>query len=72
MGRAGRRNRTNAGDVRAYVDLYSDDVVWGVPNLPDAKSPEQIGSLLRKILGKVAQTIDVTIDVSSSTTIWQS
>lgn len=52
----------NAGDVDGYVDLYGQDVVWGVPNLPDATSPAQIASLLRKILGKVEQTIEVIID----------
>jgi len=54
--------RLNAADIEGYVALYDDDVVWGVPNLPDATSPAQIGSLLGKILGKVTQTVDVTVD----------
>ena len=52
----------NSGDVEAYVSLYSDDVLWAVPNMPDANSPEQIGSLLGKLLSKVAQTVKVTVD----------
>ena len=51
----------NSGDVEAYVSLYSDDVLWAVPNMPDANSPEQIGSLLGKLLSKVAQTVKVTV-----------
>lgn len=54
--------RLNGGDIDAYVALYDDDVVWGVPNLPDAKSREQIGSLLGKILSRVSQTVEVTVD----------
>lgn len=54
--------RLNDADIEGYVALYGDDVVWAVPNLPDATSPEQIGSLLGKILGKVTQTIEVTVD----------
>jgi uncharacterized protein (TIGR02246 family) len=52
----------NAGDIDGYVALYDDDVLWGVPNLPDARSREQIGVLLGKILGKVSQTVDVVVD----------
>lgn len=52
----------NEGDVPAYVSLYDDDVMWGVPNLPDATTPEQIGVLLGKILGTVSQTVDVRVD----------
>ncbi len=52
----------NSGDVDSYVTLYGEDVVWSVPNLPDATSREQIGSLLGKILGKVTQTIEVSVD----------
>lgn len=52
----------NSADIDAYVALYDDDVVWGVPNLPDATSPAQIGSLLGNILGKVTQTLEVTVD----------
>jgi uncharacterized protein (TIGR02246 family) len=52
----------NSGDVDSYVTLYGDDVVWAVPNLPDATSREQIGSLLGKILSKVTQTVEVTVD----------
>ena len=54
--------RLNSADIDGYVALYDDDVVWGVPNLPDATSPAQIGTLLGKILGKVTQTVDVTVD----------
>ncbi|MFW2336059.1 YybH family protein [Ilumatobacter sp.] len=54
--------RLNGADVDAYVGLYDDDVVWGVPNLPDARSREQIGSLLGKILSKVSQTVEVVVD----------
>ena len=54
--------RLNSADIDGYVALYDEDVVWGVPNLPDATSPAQIGSLLGKILGKVTQTVDVTVD----------
>jgi ketosteroid isomerase-like protein len=54
--------RLNAGDIDGYVALYDDDVLWGVPNLPDATSREQIGVLLGKILGKVTQTVDVVVD----------
>ena len=52
----------NNADIDGYVALYSDDVLWAVPNLPDATSREQIGSLLGKILSKVTQTIEVTVD----------
>lgn len=52
----------NDGDVDGYVSLYGDDVVWSVPNLPDATSRDQIGTLLGKILGKVDQTVEVTVD----------
>lgn len=52
----------NGGDVEAYVALYDDDVMWGVPNLPDATTPEQIGLLLAKLLGKVTQTLEVRVD----------
>jgi len=54
--------RLNGADVDAYVELYDDDVVWGVPNLPDAKNRDQIGSLLGKILSKVSQTLEITVD----------
>ena len=54
--------RLNGADIDAYVELYDDDVVWGVPNLPDAKSRDEIGSLLGKILSKVSQTVEVTVD----------
>ncbi len=54
--------RLNSADIEGYVALYDDDVVWGVPNLPDATSPAQIGSLLGKILSKVTQTVDVSVD----------
>jgi uncharacterized protein (TIGR02246 family) len=54
--------RLNSADIDGYVALYDDDVLWGVPNLPDATSPAQIGTLLGKILGKVTQTVDVTVD----------
>ena len=54
--------RLNEADVGAYVELYDDDVVWGVPNLPDAKSRDQIGVLLGKILSKVSQTVEVAVD----------
>lgn len=54
--------RLNTADIDAYVDMYDDDVVWGVPNLPDAKSRDQIGALLGKILSKVSQTVEVTVD----------
>jgi uncharacterized protein (TIGR02246 family) len=56
------RARLNSADIDGYVALYDEDVVWGVPNLPDATSPAQIGSLLGEILGKVTQTVDVTVD----------
>ena len=52
----------NSGDVESYVGLYSDDVLWGVPNLPDATSPTQIGALLSKLLSKVEQQVDVVVD----------
>ena len=52
----------NAGDIDAYVALYDDDVLWGVPNLPDATSREQIGVLLGKILSKVSQTVAIVVD----------
>jgi uncharacterized protein (TIGR02246 family) len=54
--------RLNSADVDGYVALYDDDVVWGVPNLPDATSPAQIGTMLGKILSKVTQTVEVTVD----------
>lgn len=54
--------RLNTADIEGYLALYADDVLWAVPNLPDATSPAQIGSLLGKILGKVTQTVDVTVD----------
>jgi len=54
--------RLNAADIDGYVELYDDDVIWGVPNLPDATSRDQIESLLGKILGKVSQTVEVTVD----------
>ena len=52
----------NSGDVDSYVSLYGDDVVWSVPNMPDATSREQIGSLLGKILSKVTQTVEVSVE----------
>lgn len=52
----------NSADIEGYVSLYSDDVVWAVPNVPDATSPEQIGALLGKILSKVSQTVEVEVD----------
>jgi ketosteroid isomerase-like protein len=52
----------NGGDIDGYVDLYDDNVVWGVPNLPDATSREQIGALLGKILSKVSQTVAIAVD----------
>lgn len=52
----------NGGDIDSYVALYDDDVVWAVPNLPDATSRDEIGTLLGKILNKVTQTVEVTID----------
>ena len=52
----------NSGDIEGYVDLYDDDVMWGVPNLPDATSRAQIETLLGKILSKVEQTVDVVVD----------
>ena len=52
----------NSGDVDAYVGLYSDDVLWGVPNMPDASSPAQIRALLSKLLSKVEQQLDVVVD----------
>jgi len=54
--------RLNDGDIDAYVELYDDDVIWAVPNLPDAKNRDQIGALLGKILGKVSQSVEVTVD----------
>jgi ketosteroid isomerase-like protein len=48
--------------IDAYVALYDEDVLWGVPNLPDATSREQIGVLLGKILSKVSQTVAVIVD----------
>lgn len=54
--------RLNAGDIDGYVEMYDDDVVWGVPNLPDATSRQQIAALLGKILSKVSQTVDVSVD----------
>ncbi len=52
----------NAADIDGYVGLYDDDVVWGVPNLPDATSRQQIAALLGKLLSKVSQTVDVIVD----------
>jgi len=52
----------NAEDIDGYVAMYSEDVIWAVPNMPDATSPEQIGVLLEKLFGKVAQTVEVTVD----------
>ena len=54
--------RLNAADIDGYVAMYDDDVLWGVPNLPDATSREQIASLLGKILGKVSQSVEVVVD----------
>lgn len=54
--------RLNEADIDGYVALYDDDVLWCVPNLPDARSREQIRSLLGKILSKVAQTVAVEVD----------
>lgn len=54
--------RLNEADIDAYVELYDEDVMWGVPNLPDATSRDQIGVLLGKILSKVSQTVEVTVD----------
>jgi ketosteroid isomerase-like protein len=54
--------RLNSADIDGYVALYDDDVVWAVPNLPDATSPAQIGTLIGRILGKVTQTVDVSVD----------
>jgi uncharacterized protein (TIGR02246 family) len=52
----------NAEDIDGYKSLYSDDVVWGVPNLPDATTVDQIGSLLTKMFSKVSQSLDVIVD----------
>lgn len=52
----------NAEDAEGYLALYSDDVIWGVPNMPDATSPAQIGALLSKLFSKVRQQIEVTVD----------
>jgi uncharacterized protein (TIGR02246 family) len=52
----------NTGDIDAYVDLYGDDVLWGVPNVPDATSREQIGARLRTMLSTISQTVEVTVD----------
>ena len=54
--------RLNAADIDGYVALYDDDVMWCVPNLPDATSREQIASLLGKMLSKVAQSVEVVVD----------
>ncbi len=52
----------NAEDIDGYKNLYSEDVLWGVPNLPDATTVDQIGSLLTKMFSKVTQSLDVTVD----------
>jgi uncharacterized protein (TIGR02246 family) len=52
----------NSGDVDGYVSLYSDDVIWGAPNMPDATSPPQIASLLTKLFENVSQHLEVTVD----------
>jgi uncharacterized protein (TIGR02246 family) len=52
----------NAGDTNAYAALYDDDVVWAVPNQPIARSPEEIEARLGRILSKVVQEVEVTVD----------
>lgn len=52
----------NNGDVDSYVGLYGSDVVWGVPNMPDATTPSEIGVLLTKLLSKVDQQLEVVVD----------
>jgi uncharacterized protein (TIGR02246 family) len=52
----------NQGDADGYARLYSDDVLWGAPNLPDARSPAEIRALLAKMLGKVRQHLAVHVD----------
>lgn len=52
----------NSGDTEAYSSLYDDDVVWAVPNQPAARSPEEIAGRLGRILSKVDQQVEVTVD----------
>jgi uncharacterized protein (TIGR02246 family) len=52
----------NTEDADGYLGLYGDDVMWAVPNMPDATTKDQIGSLLSRIFSKVSQTIEVEVD----------
>lgn len=52
----------NAGDVAAYQALYADDVLWAVPNMPDARSRDEIGRLVSKIVERVDQQVQVQLD----------
>lgn len=52
----------NAGDVAAYQALYADDVLWAVPNMPDARSKDEIVRLVSKIVERVDQHVQIQLD----------
>ena len=50
------------GDLDRYIALYDDDVIWSIPNTPDATDKEGIRALLGRVLSKVDQRVEVTVD----------
>lgn len=52
----------NEGDLDRYVSLYDEDVIWSIPNAPDATGREGIRRVMGGLLKKVSQNVEVLVD----------
>jgi uncharacterized protein (TIGR02246 family) len=52
----------NRGDASTYIELFADDVLWAVPNTPDARSRDEIEHTVGRVFRASRQQLSVTID----------